>query len=88
MLFFNVYVLFSVMIPMSAIAYDDKAKWDRYALTMPVSRRDLVISKYLLALAFAGLAVLIELFLGYYISHDLHKSFVTSLTFFLDCHGR
>ena len=33
---------------LSTLTYDDMAKWDTYALTMPIGRRDLVNSKYLL----------------------------------------
>jgi len=33
----------------SALAYDEKSKWDKYALTMPVSRTDMVLSKYVLS---------------------------------------
>lgn len=33
---------------LSTLTYDDMAKWNAYALTMPISRRDLVNSKYLL----------------------------------------
>lgn len=33
---------------LSTITYDDMAKWDIYALTMPVTRKDLVDSKFML----------------------------------------
>lgn len=36
------------MLPTSCLAYDERAKWDRYALSMPLSVKDLVVSKYLL----------------------------------------
>ncbi len=36
------------MLPITAMSYDERAHWDRYALTMPLSRRDLVVEKYLL----------------------------------------
>ncbi|NLO86633.1 MAG: ABC-2 transporter permease [Clostridiales bacterium] len=49
-MFYMVLVLYSMMIPLSIFSYDEKAKWDRYALTLPVSRRDLVVSKYLVYL--------------------------------------
>lgn len=42
--------IMSMMITLSACAYDEQAGWDKYALTMPVSRRDLVLSKYCLFL--------------------------------------
>lgn len=48
-------ILFA-MFPITALAYDERAKWDKYALAMPVSRDDMVISKYILGLmlCFAG----------------------------------
>ena len=76
-------ILFTIMIPMVAMSYDDKSKWDRYALTMPVSRRDMVLSKYLLALAFAAFALLITFLFNYCISLNFSESLTTSLTFFL-----
>ena len=44
----SVGVLLCAMLPTSCMAYDERAKWDRYALSMPVSVKDLVVSKYLL----------------------------------------
>lgn len=38
------------MLSISTFAYDEQAKWDGYALTMPVSKRDLVRTKYVLAI--------------------------------------
>ena len=42
--------VFGAMLPVTALAYDERAKWDKYALTMPVTRRQMVLSKYLLGL--------------------------------------
>lgn len=44
-------LLFAMMVNTS-LSYDDAAKWDVYALTLPISRRDMVTSKYILSLAF------------------------------------
>lgn len=41
-------ILLCAMLPTSCLAYDERAKWDRYALSMPLSVKDLVVSKYLL----------------------------------------
>lgn len=43
-------VVLSAMLPITCIGLDERAKWDRYALAMPFSRRELVLSKYLLGL--------------------------------------
>lgn len=48
------------VLPITAIAYDERAKWDRYALSMPVSRRDIVLSKYLLGLLFCTAAFIVN----------------------------
>lgn len=42
----------AAMLPITAMGYDEKAKWDKYAMTMPVSRKDLVLSKYYLGGSF------------------------------------
>jgi len=54
----------AVMLPITALSYDERSGWDRLALSMPVSRRDMVLSKYLLGLGFSMLAFLISLLLG------------------------
>lgn len=76
-------VVLTTMIPITAFAYDDKAKWNRYALTMPVSCRDIVLSKYLLAFAVAVFALLLSLTVDLIMTRDLHESLTSSLGFFL-----
>lgn len=60
--------VFGAILPITALAYDERGKWERYALTMPLSRRDLVLSKYLLGLLLLGggflLSVLCQLLGG------------------------
>lgn len=48
--FIGVMQMLIVMIPILSLAYDEKTKWERFAITMPVTRRQLVISKYLFCL--------------------------------------
>lgn len=48
-------MIFSVMIPITSMSYDEKYHWERFALTMPLTRRDIVMAKYLLAFV-SGLA--------------------------------
>ncbi len=53
---FGVLIAFIMgMLTITSFAYDEQAKWDAFALTMPVSKRDMVLSKYLLAV-FLGIA--------------------------------
>lgn len=65
--FITAFVQIIVMIlPMSSFAYDDLAKWDRYAMTLPLGRRAVVRAKYmfvvlmiLVAAAFALLSCVV-----------------------------
>ena len=43
-------VVFGATLPITVFSYDTLAHWDGYSLTLPVSRRQLVTSKYLLGL--------------------------------------
>lgn len=52
--------LFSVVLPVSAFAFDEHARWDKYALSMPVKRSSLVLSKYLLALLLAAVVLVVN----------------------------
>lgn len=64
-----------VTVPMSAFAYDDMADFSTYALTMPITRKDLVLSKYVLSflitlvcgiVAMVAEVILLQLFGGAY----------------------
>lgn len=63
--FSGMLIILCTMLPFTALAYDEKVNWNRYALCMPISRDMLVYSKYLLAflcqLAGAALALLLSL---------------------------
>ncbi len=48
-----------MMLPANSISYDEFYHWDRYVLTMPVSRRMVVRSKYVLCLLLVVFAMLI-----------------------------
>ncbi len=53
-------LLFSMMV-ITSFYYDDMAKWDAYALTLPVTRRDIITSKYLLSLLFIVIGSILSL---------------------------
>lgn len=46
--FSSVITMLFAILTLSLFSYDDLAKWDIYALTMPVSREDMVSSKYIM----------------------------------------
>lgn len=39
-------VVYAAMLPYTALAYDERSKWDQLAAMMPYSDRDIVLSKY------------------------------------------
>lgn len=55
-------ILFGARLHMTAIAYDERSKWNELALMMPYTKKDLVFSKYLLGyICVAGSAILVIL---------------------------
>lgn len=55
-------VIYAAMLPMTALAYDERAKWDELAAMLPYSEKALVFSKY--ALGYAGIFLSSLLSLG------------------------
>jgi hypothetical protein len=43
-------IIMSMMITITSFSYDDLAKWNRYVLSMPVTRKEIVGAKYLLSI--------------------------------------
>ena len=51
-------VIYTSMLPYTALAYDERSKWDQLAAMMPYSTRDAVRSKYVFGwLCIGGAAV-------------------------------
>lgn len=46
-----------LMLPLSAFAYDDQARWDRYAMALPLSPAQVVGGRYLLVLLLVAAAM-------------------------------
>ena len=44
-------VVYAALLPITALAYDERAKWDSLAAMMPIVVKDIVLSKYLLGYA-------------------------------------
>ena len=52
-------VIYAAMMPYTALAYDERSKWDQLAAMMPYSTRDVVLGKYVFGwLCIGGAAVL------------------------------
>ncbi len=56
---FAMVLIASTMVPISSIAYDERSKWDKIVNTTPLSRKEVVIAKYLLALVLTVVSVII-----------------------------
>ena len=56
-------VLYAALLPYSALAYDERSRWDRMAATMPYSTRDIVTEKYVFGWIAALGALLLTLLL-------------------------
>lgn len=54
-------VVWAAMMPYTAMAYDERSRWDQLAAMMPYSIRDIVLSKYLLGWLCCGAAALFSL---------------------------
>jgi len=69
------------MIPITALSYDERSKWDRYALTMPLSRSSIVVSKYILGLIFLIMAFIVSILSNLFLNNILlEESMVTNLS--------
>lgn len=59
-MFGTMVTLVFAMLPITALSFDEKANWDKYGLTMPVSRSEMVISKYVLGIISSLFAALLN----------------------------
>lgn len=57
-------ILFGILI-LTTIGYDEMSKWDIYALTMPLKRSEIVISKYVLLLLLTIIPLIISSIFSY-----------------------
>lgn len=57
-------LLLSIILSSSLFAYDEQSKWDRYALTLPVTRAKIVLSRYLFFLLFIAVLTLFSILLN------------------------
>lgn len=56
-------VLCSMMV-VTTLAFDDHCKWTRYALVMPISRKDIVVAKFIVLVIFCGIGSMLGLVFG------------------------
>lgn len=73
-----------IMLPIAAFSYDEQAKWDRYAMALPVGRNKVVGARYLFTLLIVLGALAFSLVVGVIVSvtgkGDLLEVLVSSLS--------
>ncbi|HBL68905.1 MAG TPA: ABC-2 transporter permease, partial [Firmicutes bacterium] len=45
-MFAVMFTMFMGFLPINTMAFDEQSKWNKYALSMPLTRTDIVLSKY------------------------------------------
>ena len=53
--------VYAAILPMTCMAYDERSRFNRYAVAMPISPRDIALSKYITGLILAAAATAIAL---------------------------
>lgn len=51
------------IVPTATFSYDELCKWDNFALSLPVRKKDIVLSKYIVTLICAGVGAVLSLLL-------------------------
>ncbi|HJJ41766.1 MAG TPA: ABC-2 transporter permease [Methanocorpusculum sp.] len=59
--FLCILMFIAVSLTINSLAYDNIAEWDEYALTMPISRKDIVSAKYRLLIMFIACGFIISI---------------------------
>lgn len=54
-------VVYTAMLPYTALAYDERSKWDQIAAMLPYTNADIVLAKYLLGYLMVGAAAALNL---------------------------
>lgn len=49
MMFEMMFLLLALMLPVTSMSYDERSNWNKYGMSLPVSRRLVVLSKYVFA---------------------------------------
>lgn len=61
---FGMVILMFAMMVITTITYDDLAKWDSYALTMPITRKEMILSKYLVMTILNTIGAILAMIIG------------------------
>ena len=78
-------VVYAILLPLTSVTADDKCGFERYAMTMPVKRSQLVTVKYLLLCLIVPLAIAATMAVGAVLGAVLHTSLIESVIIALAC---
>lgn len=77
---FNLLIIGTVIFMIQSIQGDRNCKWNKYSLTMPITRKDIIKSKYILMgillVGFTAVAIISDILF----SVTVHNSLLTSIT--------
>ena len=68
-------VIYAAMLPYTALAYDERSKWEQLAAVMPYSTRDIVLGKYVFGWLCIAAAAVLSLLLQAVLSLVSSRSF-------------
>lgn len=71
-------ILCSMMI-ITTFSFDDQSKWLKYAMVMPVTKKDIVISKFIVLLIFSAIGAVTGLVIGAIGGAIVHKGIFSSI---------
>lgn len=66
----DVGMLICAMLPVNTIGYDERSGWNRYVLSFPVSRKEIVVSKYILGYLLLAAAFAVRLTAAFASGHS------------------
>lgn len=69
-------VIYTAMLPYTALAYDERSKWDQLAAMMPYSTRDVVLGKYVFGWLCVGAAAVLSGLMQAVLSLVIHRAFL------------
>lgn len=75
-------IILCLILPINTFSFDKYSKWENYALTLPITRSEMVVSKYFLGLLLVVLGILINS-LFYSLSYLIPDSQPISIEFHL-----
>lgn len=83
-LLYTFFVLACAIIPMTAIAYDDRCTWNSYTAVLPVSKTQVALSKYLLGMLCLAFCVVCDTF-AFFVSNKINPVEFTAALISASC---